>query len=482
MSRPRVSWPLSSVYFLAVSALAVQSLDPRSEQTQAECSADFDWAENSLKLTPCLLAAYVWGSCFTGNWNVPQLTQGNQYTNPNSTTANLCTCSWAGYNLLSACTACQGFDADVQNWAAYNQNCSAFMTNTYFPESVILPTGTAIPFWAGTDPTTWNDGRFNSAQAQLIAQENKPDYVQGQNPVGHKSKPPIGAIAGGVVGGVAVLILGGVAFWFMRKRNQKHPEEGSVRPYPTRPHIHGRSWSDLSGKSILGPHSMSMVNSQRPGTIYTTANTVHTRTTSVHSLPYTSGYASPPLSPPLPAQISNREDHIEPFLLRPTSPPVSMSIARKTSGTTLRSTATTTVEPPAAAVVHERYAPESSERARLNPPPYSPSQSVSPASSPEPTDPTPQSSSFTPGHRTRRDKAAMSVDSQTSYDSGTSHGGDGSVSAIHEVIGRMGLMMPSPESVMGSTMGAHTISTGQSVNVLSRPGHKPSVSNPDNHN
>ncbi|KAF7367650.1 hypothetical protein MSAN_00828600 [Mycena sanguinolenta] len=387
---------LSLVYLsaLAASALAAQSLDLRSEQTQAQCSSDFDWAENSLKLTPCLLAAYVWGSCFTDNWNVPQLTQGNHYDNPNSTTANLCTCSWAAYNLLSACTACQGFDSAVLNWAAYEQNCTYFLTNTWFPDNVTLPTGTAIPFWAGTDPTTWSDGRFNSAQAKLIAQENIPDYIQSPGP--QKSNPS--AFVGGVIGGVVVLIIGGVAFWFMRKRDQTHPEEGGVRPYLTRPQIHGRSLSDLSGR-ILGPRSMSMVNSHRPGTIYTTAGTMHTHTASVHSLPYTSGYTSPvhPLSPPLPAQMS---------------PPVSMSIARKTSGTTLRSTASST-EFLAAVIVHERYAPET-ERTRLNPPAYSTSASVSPASSVEPTDPTPQSSSFTPGHRTRRGKT--SVDTQMSSD------------------------------------------------------------------
>ncbi|KAJ7206968.1 hypothetical protein B0H12DRAFT_1243214 [Mycena haematopus] len=451
MSGPRVSWSLNLVYFFAVLVLAVQSLDLRSEQTQAQCSSDYDWASNSLGLTPCLLTARI------GMW--PQLSQGQSYTNPNSTTANLCTCSWAAYNLISACTACQGFDSAVENWAAYDQSCGGFLTSTYFPANVTLPKGTAIPFWAGTDPTTWNDGRFNTAQAQLLAEENKPDYVQGQsNPVAKKSKPPVGAIVGGVIGGVAVLIIGGIAFWLMRKRNQKHPEEG-----------------DLSGKSILGHPPMSVVNSQRPGTIYTTAGTMHTHNASVHSLSYGSGYSSPvrPMSPPSPPQTGHREDHIEPFTLRPTSPPASMSIARKTSGTTLRST-----ETPAAVVVHERYAQETSERARLNPPPYSPSASVSPASSPEPTDFTPQSSSFTPGHRTRREK--VSVDTQTSYDSGTSHGGGESVSAIDEVIGRMGLMMSSPESAIEGTMGAHTVSTGESANILSHLPHKANVSNPDN--
>jgi len=226
---------------------------------------------------------------------------------------------------------------------------------------------------------------------------------------------------------------------------------------------------------------MSVINSQRPTTIYTTG-TIHTRTGSAHSLPYTSGYTYPvhTMSPPLPAQVSNREDVIEPFVLRSTSPPVSMppSMARKTSETTLRSTVNNH-DASGAMVVQERYVPESSgsERPRLNPPAYSPY--ASPASSPEPGD-QPQSPSrrdFAPGHRTRREKA--SVDTQQSYDSSTSHGGGESVSAIDEVIGRMGLIL-GPESVVGSTIGPHTVSTGQSANVVSRPTHKSSVSNPDN--
>ncbi|KAJ7139202.1 hypothetical protein C8R44DRAFT_301762 [Mycena epipterygia] len=172
MTGRRISWPLSLICFFATSTLAARSLEGRSEQTQGRCSNDFNWASNSAGFSPCLLTAYVWGSCFTGNWNVPALTPGNSYDNPNTTTANLCTCSWAAYNLISACTACQGFDTDPQNWAAYSQSCGAFLTDTYFPSNITLPTGTAIPFWAAKDPRTWSDGHFNTAQAQQLAQES----------------------------------------------------------------------------------------------------------------------------------------------------------------------------------------------------------------------------------------------------------------------------------------------------------------------
>ncbi|KAJ7649447.1 hypothetical protein DFH06DRAFT_1331813 [Mycena polygramma] len=484
MTSRRISWPLRLICLFATAALAARPLEGRSEQTQARCSPDFDWASNSAGLSPCLLTAFVWGSCFTGNWNVPQLPQGDSYANPNSTTANLCTCSWAGYNLISACTACQGFDSAVVNWAAYDQSCSGFLTDSYFPTNVTLPAGTAIPFWAGTDPRTWNDGRFDSAQAQAVAQEKKPDFVQGQT-TGDKKKKPIGAIVGGVVGGVAALaIVGTLVFLFIRKCKGENTDDTGAHPYIHRPR-NGRSISDVS-KSLIQGQSMSVIRSYRPGTIYTT-NTTHTPTGSVHSLG--SGYTSPArVISPLPAQVSNREDYIEPFTLRSTSPsynvrstspPVTMphTMRRQTSEGTLQSAANTYDSSIGMTLVQDEYTPASPQRARLNPPAYSPYPS--PTASPEPADsiPLPMTSpvraEFTPGHRTRNEKG--SADTQRSYDSGTSHVVGGSIS---EVIGRMGLV--TPESVVGSTMAGHTVATGQSANVVGRPTHKPNISNPDN--
>ncbi|KAJ7800868.1 hypothetical protein B0H14DRAFT_2465068, partial [Mycena olivaceomarginata] len=194
-----LSW-MARICFHEASTAIARSLNSRSEQTQAQCGTDYNWASNSVGFSPCLLTAFVWGSCFTGDWDVPQLQQDESYTNPNSTTANLCTCSWAAYNLISACTACQGFESAVQNWAAYDQNCSSFLTDAYFPLRVPLPADTKIPFWAGTNPLTWNNGRFDTAQAQLLVQQNKPDLVQEtlSSTVGEKSNRAtiIGAAVG----------------------------------------------------------------------------------------------------------------------------------------------------------------------------------------------------------------------------------------------------------------------------------------------
>jgi hypothetical protein len=279
-----------------------------------------------------------------------------------------------------------------------------------------------------------------------------------------------------VVGGLAVLGIGALlAFSFIRKRNREHTllaGEHGTHPYSSRPHIHGRSISDFSGKSIFIPPSVSMAHSLRPGTMYTTGTT-HTHNGSVHSLSYNSGYTSPArvVSPSPAIQVVSREEVIEPFTLRATSPPVSMG--RKGSETTMRTAYNNqeSSESPPVALGYDASSSDSSERTRLNPPAYSPY--ASPASSPEPTDPTPQPSAR-PGHRTRAEKG--SVDSQQSYDS-TSRGGD-SISAIDDVIGRMGLTMQG-DTVAGSTVGGHTVSTGQSTNVVGRTLYRPNVSNPD---
>ncbi|KAJ7636365.1 hypothetical protein FB45DRAFT_906459 [Roridomyces roridus] len=465
MTTRRISWPSQLLWLIpALITAAAEPLDRRSEQTQALCGADFNWMTNSQNLSPCYLSAAVWGSCFTGNWNVPALTSGQQYDNPNATTANVCSCSWAAYNLLSACTACQGITGSVQNWAAYMGDCGGFLTDAYFPANVTLPSGTAIPYWATINPTLWQDAHFNTGQAQGLAQQGKPDVIQGQTPptAGHKSKTPIGAIVGGVVGGIAVLVLGGIlAWWLLRKPSPKSGvqelDPAGVHPYmlPSILPAHGRSLSDLSAKSTMNQAigSLSVITSQRPGTIYTTG-TAHTHTGSVHSLSYAaSGQMSPMrvVSPPpaihLQTAREGQELRVEPFDIHTSRPQL---VTRKTSETTITAYSgshghetitgglgpTTPIAGPG----------EIGHRERLNPPAYSPY--ASPATSPEPTEQVfhgvPPSPTRPPlGHRTHPEK--VSVDSQQSWSDATTSQGhgrarsDGSTAAIDEVVGRMGL-------------------------------------------
>ncbi|KAF7330067.1 hypothetical protein MKEN_00270800 [Mycena kentingensis (nom. inval.)] len=229
----------------------------------------------------------------------------------------------------------------------------------WFPANVKLPDNTLIPFWAGTDPTTWPNGRFDSVKASQIAAEAHPEYSQsarGQTSAS-KSKTPIGPIVGGVVGGVAILAIGGLVAWFylrrsngsrsdsekdahsLPRRGHAHSDGGTSVFSLSRPPIHGRSLSDLSGKSILSApqsHSQSHTHAHlRPGTIYTTATG---QTHDSGSISYLSGYGSPVTSPgPGPSALfANREEIIEPYTIA-NAGPAAPGPGRKASGSTLRS-------------------------------------------------------------------------------------------------------------------------------------------------
>ncbi|KAJ7058722.1 hypothetical protein C8F01DRAFT_1302670 [Mycena amicta] len=534
---------LWSFLLLAAPALAGTLLDIRSVQTQARCEPTFDWADNSIGATPCLLAAYVWGACFTGTWDVPALTEGNQYTNPNATTANLCTCSWAAYNLLSACTSCQGIDSGVQTWAGYTTDCQNYLTNVYFPSNIELPANILIPYWAGTNASTWDSGKFNVPQAQLVAglrQYTPPRLVFSLtfpqiNPTtllpaslppapSTKSKTPIGPIVGGVIGGVCVLLIGGlIAFCYMRRsshQGHKRAASGaasSIRTYMSRPTLHRRSMSEVSAKSILSsPHghgngngngaTMSILSpssgGHRPGTIYTTG-TLHTRTGSAQSLVYGSGNGSPQHSPAA-HQLQfavNREEIINPFpLALPSNATPRHKGSESTLGTIYQSQeggsasgSGSTATPGTPSVVmtsymdavpehaHEETATAIMEaRAReaqeieldrlqnnTSPPAYTPYASPSPSPEPQPAE-----QGRLLGHG-KRGRGQPSVDSSRSYDSISSYGQEGSISAIDDVIGRMGLV-----GTVSSTGAPTTVATGQSVDVVPQTRHKPSVSNP----
>ncbi|KAK7468280.1 hypothetical protein VKT23_002790 [Stygiomarasmius scandens] len=245
-----------SLLVLYVTNIGAVALEPRAgPQSEATCDAGFDWANNRGGLSPCLLAAMTIAPCSqTGAWNIPKLTIGNHYNGPNSTTNTDCYCSWAAYNLLNACTACQNLDDSITTWPSFSAQCGPHLSNTtYFPSGMALSSNASLPFYATINPTSWLNQKFDVDQAKSEASSGQPDVnpsaTNANSPSGSPTQSsssnskPTGAIAGGVVGGVVGLVIVGlVAFWCVRRRRRPTSEDGVaiVRP------AHGRSVSDLT--------------------------------------------------------------------------------------------------------------------------------------------------------------------------------------------------------------------------------------------
>ncbi|KAJ8503267.1 hypothetical protein ONZ45_g11013 [Pleurotus djamor] len=247
----------------SVVGITPRALEKRQFQTDAVCDTSFGWASNSRQQTPCIVAAYVNGACGTNTYRVTKLLDGNRYNAPNATTANPCSCSWASYNLLSACTACQGMEQSIPTWDAWIFQCSDFLSSSYFPPGITLASGTSIPYYAGTNPENWPNHQFDPVQARAIATENNNDLTPNEERE-DSSGTPIGPIVGGVVGGVVVVILAIIATAFVIHRRKKRGNHAShaYDPTPTpfdmsnmhqpapAPTLHLRSLSDMSQKSL----------------------------------------------------------------------------------------------------------------------------------------------------------------------------------------------------------------------------------------
>ncbi|KAG8702247.1 hypothetical protein FRC08_003611 [Ceratobasidium sp. 394] len=136
--------------------------------SNATCAPQYSWMLNSKQQTPCMASAYLSAQCNDGQWNVPGIGPDGPYNHPNGAGANLCRCNTVVYNLLSACSICQGGNAG--NWANWISNCTAGnVTIGHYP--LPLPPGAAIPSWAYLDFTSQDMFQVNVAQQYATASE-----------------------------------------------------------------------------------------------------------------------------------------------------------------------------------------------------------------------------------------------------------------------------------------------------------------------
>ncbi|KAG2024031.1 hypothetical protein CC2G_001629 [Coprinopsis cinerea AmutBmut pab1-1] len=219
-------------------ALAYDTILTREDTTNATCLPEFIWANSARGKSPCRMAAEVIAPCHGGRWFIPSLPPSGgerfyRYDQPKGDEANTCSCSWAAYNLISACTACQGSPQSVRLWSDYKLFCpsQALNNDRYYPSDVLPPDDVAIPYWATTDPTTWIGDWWTTKAAKSIWSSGKADVVLAQENR-KATQRPIGIIVGGVVGGLLVLIAGiALAFFLLRNHRKKVAKAQGIIPH-----------------------------------------------------------------------------------------------------------------------------------------------------------------------------------------------------------------------------------------------------------
>ncbi|CAE6425427.1 unnamed protein product [Rhizoctonia solani] len=243
----------------AVSTLAVIGLFIAQAQAQTEpiwsnvTCTDQLWSLNSAGWTPCLVSAHLSAQCTTDNsWGVPAIGTEGPYSPPNGTYANRCRCNSVQWNLLSACSMCQGGQAGT--WQRWTVNCSSTVTTSAseggYP--LLIPSGVSVPHWAYYDFTL--SGIFN---AVIASQQTGPESsaVSSSTPTGTRTSSTsatavatstnvpsgsddakssgsnTGAIVGGVVGGVVGIALIAVIAFIVVRKNKQNQNKGAESHY-----------------------------------------------------------------------------------------------------------------------------------------------------------------------------------------------------------------------------------------------------------
>jgi len=233
--------------------LFVLGLLPYVVAQYAACldSTTYSWMYNSLRQSPCDIAAALGGVCTGGGFTIASLGPGDYYPGPSADNATPCRCNTVYYSILSACSVCQG--ADFVRFSSYTSNCATVYSQQY-PEDI--PADTAVPHYAyldisGTDnfsvanaraaggpestrppmPTLYPTSTSSiSTSTSSISSTTISSTASSSTAVSTK-ETNVGAIAGGVGGGVAALaILGVLLFLLLRRPPPPAPSTPAQNP------------------------------------------------------------------------------------------------------------------------------------------------------------------------------------------------------------------------------------------------------------
>ncbi|CAE6386000.1 unnamed protein product [Rhizoctonia solani] len=240
--------------FAAIGLLAAQVYAQTEPIWSNVTCTDQLWSLNSNDWSPCLVSAHLSAQCTTDNtWGVPAIGADGPYSPPNGTYANRCRCNSVQWNLLSACSMCQGGQAGT--WQRWTVNCSSTVTTTAneggYP--LPIPNNVLVPHWAYYDFTL--SGIFN---AVIASQQTGPESsavsapTSTSNPASNttpavpsatstnitngggesqSSGSNTGAIVGGVVGGIVGIALIAVVAFVVVRKNKQNQNKGAEGQY-----------------------------------------------------------------------------------------------------------------------------------------------------------------------------------------------------------------------------------------------------------
>lgn len=217
--------------------------------------------------SPCCTAQMVDQSCGQ-NYTISTSNFTESLYIPNATTANYATCSWAAYNLLSACANCLE-QSTWASWATYSANCGNYVSSTtYFPwdQGCRLPDSETFPYFAATNPNYWSNGIFNvneaTANGSSVASDvtGSPLPTPSSSAASSSSKSSLGAIVGGVVGALAVIGLAGFILWYFVRRRRRQAQGRSGVPSAMPPSHNPMAQTPTSYEFTSSPSSHEFPN------------------------------------------------------------------------------------------------------------------------------------------------------------------------------------------------------------------------------
>jgi len=227
-----------------------QNLFATAQTTNATCNASHQWAFNSQKQSPCLVASALLAVC-TGSYEVYALPDQYHYNGPDLQDANPCQCNTVVYSLLAECGLCQS--RTITMWSIWETNCASVSISS-FP--MPIPSGLHVPGWAYFDVETSDTFNESLAQANANITESTAIPQPSKTPVptlasstssaaaqpstasdssdvsAATNQKRSNAIGGGLVGGFSALVLVCTLAFYIHRRRRIAKENGAILNSP----------------------------------------------------------------------------------------------------------------------------------------------------------------------------------------------------------------------------------------------------------